>query len=222
MRLTVAAMSSFERNTDPVLMDHGAACLAAMSLRSPQNAYKIAETGAILVLVSGMRKHPNSGGFQRQCCLCMRNIAARCEDLRPGMLDAQCEEVLRSAGKIQEAVDEAYAALRDLGCEVHKVKISKDGKVEAAYEQFGETKASFKAVYDDDNGTAVVGAENTPGLSNIEQRIQEEAHAPFQGGAGQGASRPLTKKPFEDEEIQHYGDDDDLLGHTHDDDHCNH
>lgn len=219
MRLCVNAMSKEQHSADRTLMEHGAACLAAMSLRSPQNSYKIAETGAIEILVRGMRKHPMNGAFQRQCALCMRNIAARCTDLRSNMLDAGAEDVLRAAGRLQEAVDEAYAALRDLGCEVHKVKIGQDGTVEAAYEQFGEKKSAFKAVWDDDP------VENQSGLTNIEESIQREAHAPFEGGAGQGASRPVTKKPFQDEEIEHYGADDDLLGHEPEHVHgkdCNH
>ena len=199
MRLCVAAMSRDDNAGDATLMEHGAACLAAMSLRSPSNSYRIAETGAIEILVKAMRRHPNFGTFQRQCALCMRNIAARCTDLRGSMLDAGAEDVLRSAGRIQEAVDEAYAALRDLGCEVHKVKIGQDGTVEAAYEQFGEKKSAFKAVWDDNP-------------AQIEEAVQREAHAPYEGGEGQGAMRPATKPGFADEEIGHYGEDDDLLG----------
>ena len=214
MRLAVAAMSKEECFVDGNLMENGAACLAAMSLRSPTNAYRIAETGSIEILVKGMRRHPTHGAFQRQCSLCMRNIAARCEDLRGSMLDAGAEEVLRSAGRIQEAVDEAYAALRDLGCEVHKVKIGQDGKVEAAYEQFGEKTATFNAVYDDVD-------DNNPNKPSIEEAVAREAHAPFSGDQQQGMSRPLTKPGFADEEIDHYGNDDDLLDHDHDEN-CNH
>jgi hypothetical protein len=47
-----------------------------------------------------------------------RNIAARCPEHRLALLDEGCEELLRTAGKHQGAVDEAYAALRDLQCEV--------------------------------------------------------------------------------------------------------
>jgi len=204
MRLAVAAMSKEENFVDGSLMENGAACLAAMSLRSPTNAYRIAETGSIDILVKGMKRHPSHGAFQRQCALCMRNIAARCEDLRSNMLDSGAEEVLRAAGRIQEAVDEAYAALRDLGCEVHKVKIGQDGKVEAAYEEFGAKKAAFKAIYDDVD-------DNNPNKPSIEEAVAREAHAPFSGDQVQGMSRPLTKPGFADEEIEHYGDDDDLL-----------
>jgi Armadillo/beta-catenin-like repeat len=47
-------------------MEHGAACLAAMSLRSPTNSAKIVECGAIEVLVRCMRSHSDKSSMQRQ------------------------------------------------------------------------------------------------------------------------------------------------------------
>ena len=47
-----------------------------------------------------------------------RNVAARCPEHRLAILDEGAEDLLRAAGKHQGAVDEAYAALRDLQCEV--------------------------------------------------------------------------------------------------------
>jgi Armadillo/beta-catenin-like repeat len=49
-----------------VLIEHGAACLAAMSLRSPGNSVKIVECGAIEVLVRCMRAHSDKASMQRQ------------------------------------------------------------------------------------------------------------------------------------------------------------
>lgn len=51
---------------DSVLIEHGAACLAAMSLRSPTNSAKIVECGAIEVLVRCMRSHSDKSSMQRQ------------------------------------------------------------------------------------------------------------------------------------------------------------
>jgi Armadillo/beta-catenin-like repeat len=51
---------------DHVLIEHGAACLAAMSLRSPGNSAKIVECGAIEVLVRCMRAHSDKASMQRQ------------------------------------------------------------------------------------------------------------------------------------------------------------
>lgn len=49
-----------------MLIEHGAACLAAMSLRSPGNSVKIVECGAIEVLVRCMRAHSDKASMQRQ------------------------------------------------------------------------------------------------------------------------------------------------------------
>jgi hypothetical protein len=88
--------------------EHGIASLAAMTLRSPANSTKIVRVGAIDVIVKAMRRHSEKGSVQRQACLAFRNIAARCPDLRAAMLDAGVESVLRSAGLLQDALDEAY------------------------------------------------------------------------------------------------------------------
>ena len=99
-------------------------------------------------------------------------MAARVPESRGAMLDAGAEEVLRAAGRHQAAVDEAYGALRDLGCEVQKVRITEDGRIEAAYEAFGSAgvatggKLRFNPVYDE--------------TSALSERVQEEAHAPFE------------------------------------------
>ena len=166
MALMVAAMSEGRFADDAALVEHGAACLAAMSLRSPSNSARIVECGAIEVLVKCMRRHSDRVAFQRQGCLAIRNIAARCPELRAILLDAGVEGVLRDAGKFRDSVDEAYAALRDLNCEVQFVKITEDGRVEEAYEQFGGAKKlNFRAVYDD--------------TDDIVERVQNEARAPF-------------------------------------------
>ena len=49
-----------------MLIEHGAACLAAMSLRSPTNSAKIVECGAIEVLVRCMRSHSDKSSMLRQ------------------------------------------------------------------------------------------------------------------------------------------------------------
>lgn len=206
MSQMLGVMSIDKYAADALLMEHGCACLAAMSLRQPTNAARIASAGAAEIIVKGMKRHERAGGLQRQCALCIRNIAGRCPELCPLLLDAGVEDVLRVAGRLQEAVDEAYGALRDLNCEVNRVKINADGTIEAAVEQFGEKKANVKAVWDD-------STENTD-ISNIEQRIEQAAQAPFAGG--HGAQRPTganvsyapgNKKPFDDEQIDHFPED---------------
>ena len=164
--LMVARLNDGEIASDPVAAEHGFACLAAMSLRCPNNSEKIVKAGAMDVIVKGMDRHHDKVALQRQACLCVRNISARCVDLRPILLDAGLEPRLRAAGRYQDSVDEAYGALRDLGCEVTRVKIDVNtGTAIAAVEEFGKVKSGFRAVYDDND--------------EIEQRVQDEAVAPF-------------------------------------------
>jgi hypothetical protein len=166
LRLMIVAMSKKEYASDFLLMDHAIACLAQMSLRSPSNSSRIVECGAIEILVKTMHAYPDKSNLLRQACLCIRNIAARCVELRDILLDAGVETVLRAAGRHVDAVDEAYAALRDLGCEVQCIKINAEtGEVGAAYETFGSTKSAFNPVYDS--------------ATDIADRVQDEAKAPF-------------------------------------------
>ena len=76
-----------------------------------------------------MQRYTQCTPLQRQGALLFRNIAARCPDLRPILLDAGAEAALRAAGRYQDVVDEAYAARRDLGCEVQRVAVASDGQV---------------------------------------------------------------------------------------------
>jgi len=171
LELLVASLSDSERSADAVLVEHGLACLAAMSLRSPSNSVRIMATGAAEVLVRCLRRHADKSAVQRQGCLTVRNISARCPEYRMAFLDAGAEAVLRAAGRHQAAVDEAYGALRDMGVDVQKVRVTEDGRIEAAYEQFGAAtggggKLKFNPIYDDS--------------INLAARVEEEAHAPFE------------------------------------------
>lgn len=168
--LLILAMTKEVYASDYPFMEHALACLACMSLRSPSNSQRIVQTGnSVELIVKTMRRYSDKGALQRQACLTLRNIAARCPDLRGLLLDAGVEGVLRSAGRIQGVVDEAYGALRDLEVDVNFVKISGDGTtVEPVYEQFGAApKLQFNPVYDD----------NT---AYLEQRVREEARPPVQ------------------------------------------
>lgn len=137
-----------------------------MALRSPANSQAIVAAGAVDCMVAGMQKHPTASALQRQACLALRNIAGRCPDLRPYLLDHGAENALRQAGRLQDAVDEAYAALRDLECEVQYVKVSAGGVVEAAYEHFGgQGKLNFNPSYGD--------------TDDMDARVEAKAQAPF-------------------------------------------
>jgi hypothetical protein len=167
LQLMLHTMSSKKFNGDSLLMEHGIACCAAMSLRSPSNSTRIVEYGGPELIIKTMHAFIDKGALLRQGALCIRNIAGRCPEFVKVLLDAGAEAVLRLAGRHQDCVDEAYAALRDLGCEVQYVKITENGNVESVFEHFGEKqKLNFNPVWDD--------------RDDFTQRMQEEAKAPFE------------------------------------------
>jgi len=167
--LLIRVMGQDPYRKDGSLMEHATACLAAITLRSPSNSIRVVQSGnAVEILAHAMRSYSDRAGLLRQGALTVRNIAARCPDLRPILLDAGLEDILRSAGRLADVVDEAYGALRDLGCEVNYVKVNPlTGSIEPVYEQFGvKPKLQFNPIYDDDDQV-------------ITERIQQEARAPF-------------------------------------------
>ena len=79
--------------------------------------------------------------------------------IRDAFLELGAEDVLRNiAGRHQGSVDEAYAALRDLGCKVSLVKFNTDGLQQgqsssAAPMMFGgKHNTNFRAVYEESAG----------------------------------------------------------------------
>lgn len=206
--LIIRALHTEKYNNDFPLVEHGIACVAAMSLRSPSNSTRIVQSGAMPVLIKCMGKHTEKAGLQRQAALAFRNIAARCPEFRESLLDAGAESALRAAGRLREVVDEAYAALRDLGCDVQFVRVNEDGSVEAAFDQFGSgaSKPKFNPVFEE--------------TYDIMTRMQAESQAPL--------TRHGTLSRLEE------GDDDDVddgieddgccggggnMAHSHDHDH---
>jgi hypothetical protein len=165
LKLLISCMASAEVSADALFMEHAFACCAAMTLRSPSNSSMIVSSGALEHIVAGMRRHADKPALQRQACLAFRNIAARCPHLHAQLLDAGAEEVLRGAGRSQEAVDEAYAALRDLLIDVQFVRVDTAGMASAAFEQFGGSKPRFNPVFDE--------------TCDLDERVVTESRAPF-------------------------------------------
>jgi hypothetical protein len=206
--LLIYYMSRDEYQTDPSLMEHLLATLAAISLRSPNNSHLLVDSGGIDEIVSVMRRHEMKISLQRQACLTIRNIASRCPELRRRILDSGVEPMLRQAGRSQECIDEAYAALRDLECEVKFVKLGNDGTTfESAYESFGSSAPKFNPVFEE--------------TYDILSRIDEESRAPFPAAAS--ASTMSRSSVFrvdedEDEDVTSVG-----VTHAHDhSEHCSH
>eukprot|EP00611_Tribonema_gayanum_P030890 TRINITY_DN8729_c0_g1_i1.p1 TRINITY_DN8729_c0_g1~~TRINITY_DN8729_c0_g1_i1.p1 ORF type:complete len:609 (-),score=179.70 TRINITY_DN8729_c0_g1_i1:450-2228(-) len=155
------------------IQEHGTAALAQMCLRAPSNSERaIRDHSAAVLVAAAMRRHANCVPLQRQCCLFIRNVAARCPELRPVLLDEGFEDLLKTAGKHQGAVDEAYAALRDLGCQAQLVTFSADGATRVGIEAFGETKPQFNPTHSERVGLDAV----------IEENATAPAHSGFKMG----------------------------------------
>ena len=93
-------------------------------------------------MLVAMKQHPKAVLVQRQGCLAIRNLVARTPEHKEALLDLGVEPVLKAAGAFQGSVDEAFAALRDLGCEAKIVKFDEKGN-QIETEMFGAKKAQF-------------------------------------------------------------------------------
>ena len=145
-------LQAMERHTlNPSVQEHGCGILAAMSLRNPQNASIICHaTRGGEAVVKAMKAFPPKVTLQRQACLALRNLASRASaDEKQMLLDAGTEFVLREiAGRHQDSIDEAYAALRDLGCTTVRYTIDQETGKAQGTQMFGQVQSNFRPVYD--------------------------------------------------------------------------
>jgi len=123
--------------------EHGCGTIAAMALRKPENVEHIFNCDGAAALLLSMRHHPTVVPVQRQGCLAVRNLIARNQDKKEALTELGVEKVLKDAGRYQGAVDEAYAALRDLGFEASVTKFDADTGQVVKTQMFGDTKANF-------------------------------------------------------------------------------
>lgn len=142
-------------HADVSLQQHACATLAAIALRSPENSTRIIDLGAARQISLAMRKHKTDTALLRQASLAIRNMVARAPELRARILEEDVEEVLRAAQQFRGCGDEAYAALRDLGCEIKLSSFGTDS----------QKRAQFNPVYDESDDLLDV--------------IDEAAEAPF-------------------------------------------
>jgi hypothetical protein len=136
-------LNAMKKHPDsPMIAEHGCGTIAAMALRKPDNVKHIMDCDGAGVLVVAMKRHPKNVLVQRQGCLALRNMISRTPEYSEALLDLGVEKVLKDAGQHQGAVDEAYAALRDLGLEASITKFDEKGN-QIKSQAFGETKAQF-------------------------------------------------------------------------------
>jgi hypothetical protein len=168
-----------------LVQEHACGTLAAMALRRAANARAIFNADGPRLVITAMKRHDGNVNVQRQGALAIRNIVSRLlrdlggsddarenstidyaeaggigDDMRSSIRDAffelGAEDVLRNiAGRHQGSVDEAYAALRDLGCRVSLVKFNADDAGFSRTMMFGEkNNMSFRPVYEESTGLA--------------------------------------------------------------------
>lgn len=141
---------------DAALQQHACATLAAIALRAPANSVRIVELGGAQHIAQAMDLHNTNVGVLRQASLAIRNIVARAPELRARVLEEDTiEPLLRTAQQYRGCGDEAYAALRDLGCAIEL----------AAFGTSGSTKAQFNPVQEASNA--------------LLEKVDEAAEAPF-------------------------------------------
>ena len=103
---------------DASIQQNACATLAAITRRLPEDTCALVELGAIRHISRAMQVHHSNVSVLRQASLAVRNMVARSVELRSRFLhdELEIEPLLRKAQQYQGCGDEAYAALRDLGC----------------------------------------------------------------------------------------------------------
>uniref|UniRef100_M4B8N7 Armadillo repeat-containing domain-containing protein n=1 Tax=Hyaloperonospora arabidopsidis (strain Emoy2) TaxID=559515 RepID=M4B8N7_HYAAE len=115
---TLLVMRRYE--SDASIQQNACATLGAVALRSPENSRVLVELGAIRHISRAIQVHNRDVAVLRQASLAVRNMVARNVELRSRFLhdEPKLEPLLREAQQYRGCGDEAYAALRDLGCDI--------------------------------------------------------------------------------------------------------
>jgi len=92
--------------------------MASLALRHPDNSQRISENAGIPLICDLMRAYPNKLEVQQPCINTIRNIVSRHTDLIPMMIDEGAEELIRRASSHPRCNEIAFAALRDLHCDL--------------------------------------------------------------------------------------------------------
>ncbi|KAJ8935961.1 hypothetical protein NQ314_012553 [Rhamnusium bicolor] len=97
----------------------GLYCVAALTLRCPENSKELFESGIPEVIIDIMKMYPNENIIQKSASWAVRNIVSRNRSQSKAFLELDIEELLlTSLKKFKEIEYDIKAALRDLGCNV--------------------------------------------------------------------------------------------------------
>merc|ERR1711871_285308 len=111
-------ISSMDRHrADTKVLAKALKAVAILTLRMPENATRLAETGSMPLIMDLMRAHADKANLQASCLTLIRNVVARNQELVPGLKDEGVEELVRRASSMPGCNELAFAALRDLHCD---------------------------------------------------------------------------------------------------------
>lgn len=116
MALIISAMD--KHRNDSKVMAKALKAIAILTLRMPVNSTRLAETGSIPLICDIMRGHRDKANLQASCLTLIRNLVSRNQELLPKMKDEGVEELVRRASSLPGCNELAFAALRDLHCDV--------------------------------------------------------------------------------------------------------
>jgi len=101
----------------------GASMLAAVCLRTPENAQQVIDAGGAEVLVQVLATHVKNAVVAVGCISAMRNIVSRSKNFTELFVKLDVEELLNQTGAMHPTefavCDAVKAALRDMGLKVH-------------------------------------------------------------------------------------------------------
>jgi len=117
MVLIMSAMDRFR--TDAKVLAKALKTIAILTLRMPINSTRLAATGCVPLILDVMRAHSTANNLQASCLTLIRNLVSRNQELVNGMKDEGVEELVRRASGLPGCNELAFAALRDLHCDVN-------------------------------------------------------------------------------------------------------
>ncbi|KAF7279813.1 hypothetical protein GWI33_006735 [Rhynchophorus ferrugineus] len=125
----VVILQSLSSTTlSPTTVTAGLSCVAALTLRSPENSKVLFDNGIPEVILALMKQHGDQKQVQKTGSWAIRNMVSRSKYQCKTFLELGAEDIIR--GSLKRFKDIEYdlkAALRDLGCDV-KLKEEWTGK----------------------------------------------------------------------------------------------
>lgn len=143
--LATVCQAMEEHPTDRSIQEHCCATIAALALRQTDLCREIVDSGVLRLVAKAMHLHHDSETFLRQASLAVRNLVARNPELREYVLSENVEDILRQAQGRRGCGDEAYSALRDLGCDIQLYERKGKANFNPTIKQSRELETSIRS-----------------------------------------------------------------------------